>query len=222
MSKTKTAPRRAGRLASSGVIKKAAVALFLRKGYVGTSMDEIAAEAGVSKQTVYTHFADKEQLFSELIRGNTDVAEEFVQNMLPALGETQALEEALTALARRYVAAVIQPPVLQLRRLIVGEGGRFPDLACDYYERVPEAVTAALADRMRRLADRGLLRIEDPMLAARHFAWLVLGVPLDRSMFCRDTTYTTEEVETFADAGVRVFLAAYGNPNTAFRGRSLS
>ena len=210
--KTKSSPKRAGRLASGGAIRETAISLFLRKGYQGTSMDEIAAEAGVSKQTVYTHFADKEQLFTDLIRGNTGVAEEFVQAMLPALQDPNDLEAELRALARRYVAAVIQPQVLQLRRLIAGEAGRFPDLACDYYERVPEAVTGALAERLRQLADQGLLRVDDATLAARHLAWLVLGIPLDRAMFCRnESDYSHEDLERFADAGVRVFLAAYGN-----------
>lgn len=212
MTKTKTSPPRAGRMASGGAIRQAAISLFLRKGYVGTSMDEIAAEAGVSKQTVYTHFADKEQLFSELIRGNAEVAEAFVQDVMPAVTSEDDLEEELRSLCRRYVSAVIQPHVLQLRRLIVGEASRFPDLACDYYDRVPEAVTAALASRLKELAERGLLRLADADLAARHLAWLVLGIPLDRAMFCRNETgYAASELERFADEGVRVFLAGYGS-----------
>jgi len=211
VTKTKAAPRR-GRLASGGVIKEAAITLFLRRGYVGTSMDEIAAEAGVSKQTVYTHFADKEQLFSELIRGNTEVAEQFVQSLLPALGNTADLEGELRTLCRRYLAAVMQPQVMQLRRLIVGEAGRFPDLACDYYQRVPEAVVSALGARLQEIAASGLLKLDDPVVAARHLAWLVLGIPLDRAMFCRDESrYSPEELDALADAGARAFLAAYGN-----------
>jgi TetR/AcrR family transcriptional repressor of mexJK operon len=177
-------------------------------------MDEIAAEAAVSKQTVYTHFADKEQLFTELIRGNTEIAERFVETMLPVVADSADVESALRALCRRYLVAVIQPQVLQLRRLIVAESSRFPDLACEYYERVPERVTAALAERLRELADRGLLRVQDPVLAARHLAWLVLGIPLDRAMFCRNEgDYSRAELEALADQGVRVFVAAYSSPD---------
>ncbi len=202
--------KRAGRLASAGVILDAATTLFLRNGYLGTSMDEIAALAGVSKQTVYTHFADKERLFTDLVRGNTDRVEEFL-TLASALQDTDDLEKDLRDLARRYIASVIRPQVLQLRRLIIGEAGRFPELARTYYERVPERVVATLASHMQRLAERGLLRLDDPLLAAHHLAWLILAIPMDRAMFCGDDEgFTAADLERFADAGVRVFLAAYG------------
>src|SRR5205085_481774 len=72
-------PKRARRLASAPAIMNAASTLFVRNGYLGTSMDDIAALAGVSKQTVYTHFADKQRLFAEVISSNTAGADEFAQ-----------------------------------------------------------------------------------------------------------------------------------------------
>jgi TetR/AcrR family transcriptional repressor of mexJK operon len=194
------------------VIREAATTLFLRSGYLGTSMDEIAALAGVSKQTLYTHFANKEQLFTELARGTTDVADEFIAAMTVLLHDTDDVERDLRELGRRYVAAVMQPRVLQLRRLVIGESGRFPDVARAYYERAPGRVIAALAAVLQRLAERGLLRLEDPLLAANHLAWLILATTLDRAMFDGGETLTGADLERFADAGVRVFLAAYGLP----------
>jgi TetR/AcrR family transcriptional repressor of mexJK operon len=190
---------------------EAATTLFLRNGYLGTSMDEVAALAGVSKQTVYTHFADKEQLFAELVRGNTSRVEEFIPTIGRILDQTLDLELDLRELARTYVSYVIQPRVLQLRRLIIGEAGRFPELARTYFEQVPQRLVHTLASHMRRLADRGQLSVDDPVLAAQHFAWLILAVPLDRAMFTgTDEDFAASELEQFADAGVRVFLAAYG------------
>src|SRR5579864_7255427 len=101
--------RRAARLASAPVILEAATSLFLHNGYLGTSVDDIAALAHVSKQTVYTHFADKEQLFAELIRGNISRVDVFIESVAAGLGETNALEEDLRAFARRHVRAVVQP-----------------------------------------------------------------------------------------------------------------
>ena len=126
-------------------ITEAATTLFLRQGYQGTSMDEIAALAQVSKQTVYKHFADKERLFSDIMLGVTARAEEFIQ-AVPACSRTPTTwSRPCGALARRYIAAVMQPQVLQLRRLVIAEAGRFPELARTYYERAPERVIAALA-----------------------------------------------------------------------------
>src|SRR5207237_119316 len=118
-------------------IMGAATTLFLRTGYRGTTMDEIAALAAVSKQTVYKNFADKERLFSGIILDIiAQVAEPFHAEVL-ALQDSDELEKDLHELARRYITSVMQPPVLQLRRLIIGEAGRLPELARNYYERAP-------------------------------------------------------------------------------------
>ena len=202
--------RRAGRMASAGVIREAATALFLSRGYLGTSMEEIATLAGVSKQTVYTHFADKESLFTDLIRGATDRVDVFVEHLTAVLPDTDDLVADLRQVARRYLAQVLQPDLLQLRRLVIGESGRFPDLARAYYERAPERTLAALASCFGLLAERGLLRLDDPALAARHFAYLVLGAPLDRAMFCGNDAGPPADLDRHADEAVRVFLARYG------------
>ncbi len=192
---------------------EAATTLFLRKGYAGTSMDEIAAVAGVSKQTIYTHFADKERLFSDLVLRNTERVDEFVEQVGTIFEDTDDLEKALLELARRYIALVIRPEVLQLRRLVIGEAGHFPGLAGTYYERVPQRVLETLASNLERLAERGLLRLDDTMLAANHFVALILWVPLDRAMFrLEQEPVGARRQDQLAVAGVRVFLAAYGRP----------
>jgi len=194
--------RRPGRLASSGPIREAAAKLFLEKGYQGTSMDDVAAAAGVSKQTIYTHFASKEELFSDLVLANAARVEDFAATIGPTLAGADNLEAGMRELARRYLGFVARPDVLRLRRLIIGEAGRFPALAREYYERVPgrvyEALAAAFAEQ----------HLDDPQTAAQHFAWLTLGVPLDRGMF--ETPLQELDVDQLADAAVRVFLSAYG------------
>jgi TetR/AcrR family transcriptional repressor of mexJK operon len=204
------ATRRAPRLASGGAIREAAARLFLEKGYQATSMDEVAAAARISKQTIYTHFSSKDELFRDLVLGNAGRVEDFAQGMAAAFDAGEELEVGLRKLARLYAGFVIRPEVLQLRRLVVGEAGRFPELARTYYEQVPERVYRALASLFDDLAAQGRLRIDDPVLAAHHFAWLILGMPLDRAMFMpADKPARRDELDQQADAAVRVFLAAY-------------
>src|SRR5215216_1869513 len=90
-------------------ILQAATTLFLRNGYRGTSMDEIAALAGVSKQTVYKHFADKERLFIEIVTRAVDEISDPVHAEVLALADSGDVEADLRDLARRQLAAVMQP-----------------------------------------------------------------------------------------------------------------
>jgi len=191
------------------VVVDAATTLFLRHGYLGTSVDQIAAFAGVSKPTVYRFFADKEQLFTAIVMETLDRAGGPFLAELSRLAETGQLADDLRDLARRYLATVTQPAVLQMRRLVIGASHQLPALASAYYERAPEQTLRLLADCFRRLADRGLLRAPDPDQAAAHFAFLVLGRALDKSLFCGDQPFTAEELAAQADAGAAAFLAAY-------------
>lgn len=202
--------RRGPRLGSGGAILEAATRLFLEKGYRGTSMDEIAAAAGVSKQTIYTHFANKQELFARLVLGNAERVDAFVAELPSVVHDADDLAGGLDALARRYLRFVIRPEVLRLRRLVIGEASRFPELAQAYFEAVPVRVYLALSGLFADLAHEGRLRVADPVLAAQHFAWLVLGGPLDRGMFVvGDTALQDDDIDRLAREGVRVFLAAY-------------
>ena len=191
-------------------IMAAATALFLRNGYPGTSMDDVAALAAVSKQTVYKNFADKERLFTEIVLSISGSSDQIIEEMTRALAGAGELQPALTDQARRYVRAVLQPPVLQLRRLVIAEADRFPELARGYYQRAPARALDTLASAFGQLADRGLLHLDDPGLAAGHFAYLILSIPQDQAMFAVAEQFGATELDRFADAGVRVFLAAYG------------
>jgi TetR/AcrR family transcriptional regulator, mexJK operon transcriptional repressor len=194
-------------------IVDAATTLFLRNGYRGTSMDEIAALAAVSKQTVYKHFADKQSLFSEIVTGTVDEVSDPVYAEVLELEDSGDVEADLRGLAQRLLARVMQPRILQLRRLVIGEAARFPELGRVFYERGPGRTIAALATVFERLAERGVLELDDPGLAAAHFNWLVMSIPLNRAMFLGDDRPPARaELNRYADAGVRAFLAAYTRP----------
>jgi TetR/AcrR family transcriptional regulator, mexJK operon transcriptional repressor len=191
-------------------IIEAATAAFLRNGYLGTSMDEIAGLAGVSKQTVYKQFTDKERLFTEIVLGTIDQVGEPFFGGLDALQETEDLEADLRKLAGQLISVVADPRLLQLRRLVIGEAGRFPELGRTYYERGPGRSSERLASRFQVLAERGLLRLDDAQLTAQHFNWLVLSIPLNQAMFSVDLDFRPAELDRYADEAVRIFLAAYG------------
>ncbi len=199
-----------------GAIMAAAAAAFLDQGYAGTSMDQIAAAAAVSKQTVYKQFSDKEQLFTAIILDTMGRANDaLVRGATLAIAEGEHIrtdiEADLVALAEQLIASIWQPEVLRLRRLVIGEAGRFPQLGLAYWERGFQAGVSALAGSIDTLARRGRLAVDDPQLAAQHLAGLVLWVPLNRAMFAGgEERLPAAELERIARSGVRVFLGAYG------------
>ncbi|MDB5456448.1 MAG: TetR/AcrR family transcriptional regulator [Caulobacter sp.] len=192
-------------------ILDAATEIFLRHGYLGASMDEVAARAQVSKQTVYKQFASKEALFIAIVGGMTGAAGDEVQRKIAELGERDDVEQQLLAYAERQLTVVLTPRLMQLRRLVIGEANRFPDLGRALHEGGPGRAIAGLALAFARWADRGRLAIEDPRVAASHFNWLVMGEPVNQAMMLGDEAIPKPAaLRRHAAAGVRVFLAAYG------------
>lgn len=195
-------------------ILDAARGLFLQHGYLGTSMDDVAAAAKVSKQTVYKHFGDKRRMFVELLTGDMRNADATVAALAAVVPDSQDLETDLRAFARAYLAAVMQPHLIRLRRVVIGEAERFPELAAAWYASGPAQAYATFAQWFETLDQRGLLRVDDPILAAQHFNWLILSIPLNEAMArpVDDTVTVRNDLHRYADEGVRVFLAAYTAP----------
>jgi AcrR family transcriptional regulator len=194
-------------------ILAAATEVFLQHGYLGASMDEVAAKAGVSKQTVYKQFENKERLFAEIVLGTSDVVmDELIQAYADTLDGAVDAREALRAFARRLLQSLTADGVLKLRRLVIAEADRFPEVCGAWFNSGFEKSLDALGVALTRLSDRGLLReLEDPTLAAYQFAGLVMYKPMNRAMFAGTRQRPKSgELEKVVDQAVEVFLAAYG------------
>ena len=101
-------------------IVDAATQVFLQKGYLATNMDEIAALASVSKQTVYKNFPGKESLFVAIVSAVTNRAGDRVHSEMPDLAEGEDVAAYLRRYAYRQLTIVLTPRVMQLRRLVIG------------------------------------------------------------------------------------------------------
>ena len=194
-------------------ILAAATEVFLSHGYLGASMDEVAAKAGVSKQTVYKQFENKERLFAEIVLGTSDqLLDGLQQAYVDTLEGAADAREALRALAHRLLQSLTADSVLQLRRLVIAEADRFPEVCGAWFNSGFEKSLEALGHALSRLSDRGLLkRLDDPTLAAYQFAGLVMYKPMNRAMFAGTRQRPKPgELEKLADQAAEVFLAAYG------------
>ncbi|WP_199701361.1 TetR/AcrR family transcriptional regulator [Jiangella rhizosphaerae] len=193
-------------------ILEAATEVFLQHGYVGASMDQVAAKAAVSKQTVYKQFADKEHLFAEIIVGRTSVLGDRLARVYATLDDATDPRPALRDVCHQLLASLSRPDVLQLRRLVIAEADRFPEVSGRWWEQAFHPSLVVLGEALQRMADRGLLReLDDPTLAAYHLAGLVMYKPMNRMMFAGTAAVSPpDELEYLADRAADVFLAAYG------------
>lgn len=191
-------------------ILAAAEDVFLRDGYVGASMDEVARLAGASKQTVYRHFGSKERLFVELVSSMTDAAGDAAGHEADASGEVEAV---LVGLASAMLDGVLTPRILRLRRLVIGEANRFPELGRALHAHGPARAIAGVERRLRAWVDAGVLPEHDTAAAARHWNWLVMGGPLNDAMLLGDDAIPSgAERRAHAEAAVVAFLRSLGAP----------
>jgi TetR/AcrR family transcriptional regulator, mexJK operon transcriptional repressor len=194
-------------------IIQAATEVFLRHGYLGASMDEVAARASVSKQTVYKQFQDKQHLFAEIILDTTvHVVDRLSNAAANTLQDVRDVRKALRDLADGLLRGLLQPDVLRLRRLVIAEADRFPEVGRAWFDQGFDRALVILGESMQRLADRGLLRnLGDPTLAAYQFAGLVMYQPMNQVMFAgTDALPSDDKLNRIADSAVDVFLATYG------------
>ncbi|MGB6770680.1 MAG: TetR/AcrR family transcriptional regulator [Candidatus Dormiibacterota bacterium] len=194
-----------------GEIRESAIGIFLARGYDGATMEDIAVHAGVSKQTVYKHFTDKQHLFADIIMSTTDDMDALVGLMTERLTQSSDLTEDLEELAGTFLAALMEPRVLRLRRLVISSADRFPEIATAWYERGFERALGALARSFRALAERQRLAVDDAAAAAEHFVGMLFWIPVNKAMFTGDDNYAaTHDLAPVARSAAKAFMDAYG------------
>ena len=164
----------------------------------------------LSHRKIAGKISNKEALFAAMASALSNEASDRVQNSVAEFGEDDDLEGYLVGYAVRQLEVVLTPRILQLRRLVIGEVGRFPELGAALYAGGPGRAIASLAATFERLADRGALSVHDPLFAATQFNWLIMSAPLNRAMLLGDGAIpSSKELREHAREGVRMFLAAY-------------
>lgn len=208
-----TSPRRRGRPPGHGGAELLAIARdeFVSHGFRGTTMDAIAARAGISKQTLYSAYPSKDELYEAVVRDWIEQGYEALRPHTLALRDAANVRDGLQRLATVLQAGILSRPVLQMRTLVVAESDSFPDVAADYVTRSWDRNVGILAETLTVLTRRDLLVIDDPDLAAEQFVWLVVGAPLNRlSLGGKSHGYTARRLQHIANEAVATFLSRYG------------
>ena len=192
--------------AKRDAIVRAAAQVFLASGYGNTSMDQIAAAAGVSKQTVYSHFGAKDALFEAIIKGKcAALMGEGAGFAVPA----GCLEAILRETAAKFLAVIMTDESIGLYRIILSEAARFPELALAFYRSGPNAAASRLATFLAEAADKRDIIIDDPRRPADlFFAMLRDDLYLERLLSLRAAP-DVDEIDARAAVVARRFMQAH-------------
>lgn len=180
---------------------------FIELGYERASVGLIAERAGVSKATLYNHFDDKPALFTACIDQECAEAQAVVTRMLEA--PSGDLERALLAIGERILRLLTAPTTMALHRIIVAEAPRFPEVGKHLYALFTRYAEQVLGAFMKTWSDRGVLRVEEPVLAAFQFVDLCRGDAFKRVELGIAKELSDEEVRATVASAVRTFLRAY-------------
>jgi TetR/AcrR family transcriptional regulator, mexJK operon transcriptional repressor len=184
-----------------------AAELFLQKGFEATSVGEIARRAHASKETFYSKFTNKNELFRAVINRLTD---RFAGDVGLVLGNTQEPRQALSAFGAILLGRLLSDEGIGLQNIVFMESRRFPEIASIFYELGPSRTLTVLAKYLEAQVKRGFLRRMDPKLAASHFvALLTSDMMMLRSLGLLGKPTVEEQAERCRET-VEVFLRAYG------------
>lgn len=196
--------RQQNRLERTQQILDSALKVFAAMGYSGTTMDAVAADAGLTKPTLYTYFPSKEALFAAMMLGKRD-------RMLNVLDHPSSggMVQDLLSFAWDYADIVMRPDLLSLARLIIGEVQRFPEIGRAYQASGPDHLLRGIMRylQIQRLAGR--LSFDDAELAAQDLWGLILSAPRTQALYMPDAQPDCATLSRYIHNGLRVFLKAY-------------
>jgi TetR/AcrR family transcriptional repressor of mexJK operon len=188
-----------------GIIR-AAASLFFRDGYELTSLDAVAKKADVSKLTIYSHFANKDELFKHVVRDRCD-KRAMPQSFMTLAGEP--VDKALTTIASNMMDLLFSPDSIRLHRIMQSEAMHHPKTVQTFYEAGPKRVRAAFADLLREWCKHKQLDIPDAVRATEQFFSLLKGEMMMRTLMLQAPPPNANEAKKHVQATVDFFLAAY-------------
>src|SRR5579864_496086 len=186
-------------------IVNAAVEEFIAAGYDATSMDRIAARAGVSKRTVYNHFESKEALFAAILHRLWDASE---TGDAPAYSADEPLRAQLLALLTRKLRLMNDEAFLSLARVAIAAGIHSPERARDMVARMGER-EEDLTVWIRAAAADGRLKTSDPMFASQQLQGLVKAFAFWPQVTMGQPPLSADDQRQVAESAADMFLARY-------------
>jgi len=201
---TELSRRAQNRISREARILDAALRVFSNTGYSATTMDDIAANAGLSKPTLYQYFESKYALFTAMmLRARGPMMTQF------DAGTAGDMVSVLHKFSWKYARTILSPEFLSLARLIIGEVQRFPEIGRAYQASGPDMLLQAIIEYLDTQRSAGRLTFDDAELAAQDLWGLILSAPRNRALHEPNVVTTEAAIKRSIDNGLRVFLRAY-------------
>ncbi|GAA4221235.1 AcrR family transcriptional regulator [Sagittula marina] len=181
--------------------------VFMRDGFEGASVDEIARNAGVSKATLYSYFPDKRLLFMECACAQCNAQ---ADEALLSIDFARPPEQVLPIAGHKLLGFMLSDNGQNIFRICVAEADRFPELGRRFYESGPMMVRRALGSYLEVARQRGEIVADDLTLAADQFAELCKADLWVKLMFGIQTEFSPEERSRIVDGALQTFMARYG------------
>lgn len=191
-------------------ILKAATVLFLKEGFAKTSMDAIAKSAKVTKQTVYSHYTNKDQLFTRMI---SDLCNRHVQTESTSSYVKKPFETLLYEIGRGLLTLITSPEGMAATRLVVAEASRYPKIARLYYENGTQRIMQLLAQFLDQQNAIGAVNIPDTNSAASYFFAMLKGQYFLRMTLGVTPIPSKRQREAHVRETVAIFMHLYGGKN---------
>ncbi len=180
--------------------------VFLRDGFEGASVDDIARASDVSKATLYSYFPDKRLLFMEVTKR---ICDRQAEHAIGAIDMDAPISEILRTVGREFVGFFTSDLGQRMFRICVGEADRFPELGRAFYESGPSVVRAKMIEMLECGIARGELVIGDVGLAADQFPELCKADLFPRMVFKGEKSFSKAETHRVIDGAVATFMARY-------------
>ena len=181
--------------------------VFMRDGFEGASVDEIARVSRVSKATLYSYFPDKRIMFMEVAKAECDRQ---AQRSMKMIEGSRHVSDALRTAGQNLIGFLTSDFGLSVYRICVAESDRFPELGRQFYDSGPRMVRDRIVAVLRDAVARGELGIDDFELAADQFAELCKADLFPRVLFCGACRPSKAEIDRVIDGAVATFMARYG------------
>lgn len=188
-------------------VLKGASKVFLRDGFEGASVDDIAREAGVSKATLYSYFPDKRLLFAEV---TLDQCRKQTERIMAEVNLDSPVRDVLTAIGHTLLDFVYSDAGIRMFRVVLGETERFPELGCAFYKSGPAYGRKAMTDLFLASNARGETHIDNPDFAASQFLEMCKTDHWARVMLGVKDKVTKAEIDAVVAESVEMFMARYG------------